>query len=224
MATTVQNALNDVLAILNDPTVTTTSMTTGNGWTGNELFGYLKEGLRLLAKRTRAYRGAGTITLVAGTAAYALPSGCIEPVSILIGTNKLVRVTLAELDARDASWESDTGLPEEYCLDYEGFGRVLFYRKPDAATVASYPTAKVRYIKTPTIPTALTDTIDIPDHHANALVYYTLARAYQKDGEMQNEGKVATYLQLFEAFVRAMSADAIAGFDRTPRSIPYRNF
>lgn len=202
MAVTVQSILDAVIQTLNEPSISTSSMATGNQFTPNELLGYLAESVPVIAKRTGYWRNRGTIAVTAGTAVYALPTGCLDIALLAIDGDVLYQRTSRWVFENYEDSESEVDQPIYYLRDSVSESQVELWPTPDA----NY-TAKIRYTYTPEAPDALADSIDAPDRYKLAFVNFVLARAYAKDGELQSSEQEAKYLAAFDNIVEAWEAD-----------------
>lgn len=148
------------------------------------------------ACRQRVYRTTGTITLVAGTADYAVPTGLLDPHRVEWGGSNIPLESISHvvMNARYASWKAASGSPRVYIPDLET-NKFWFYSNPDATAVALSPTITVYGAFMPTTPvteTLMNDnstTPDIPDRYHTDLVDAVVGLILTQDGRSAEQKK-----------------------------------
>ena len=110
---------------------------------------YIEAGLEALNRRVGYHLTTDTssITLVDGTEEYSLPTDCIELLWVEWNGKLLQKADMEQWQQRGINWRGEKkGVPTEWAM----YGnKVIFYTKPDAATVAAEDNPVMRYISTP---------------------------------------------------------------------------
>jgi hypothetical protein len=75
-------------------------------------------------------------------------------------------------------------------------------------------TLRIRYAKYPTAVTAGTSTLSIPDELINALYYFCMMRALEKDEKFAGSAQAARYGQMFAGMFRARKEGDMAAFQQ----------
>jgi Family of unknown function (DUF6682) len=169
-------------------------------WSDPELMDYANEAEEEACRRARLIEDASTVavtqlSLTNGVSTYALDDSIIFTRRVKITTMDcpLGKIRLADLDMGRGDWESDTGEPEFYCLDYEN-DKILFYPTPDA----SY-TANLRVVRLPL--NEMNDNEDTPEINRRfhrGLINWMKFKAYSKeDSEARDDQEAGRALALF---------------------------
>lgn len=146
------------------------------------------------ACRQRVYRTTGTITLSAGTARYAVPTGLLDPHRVEWGGSNvpLESVSHQVMSARYGSWKAASGSPIAYVPDLET-DIIWFHRNPDATAVASSATITIYGAFLPTTDlteSALNDdstTPVIPSKYHTDLCDSVVGMILTQDGRSQEQ-------------------------------------
>ncbi len=92
---------------------------------------------------------ATTITLVAGTQEYSLPTDFIDMVWVEWNATKLKKSSVKEWETNAVDWRNTTAAPPTEWAVYGN--KLIFYPKPSAGAVASDSTPTFRYVSTATM-------------------------------------------------------------------------
>lgn len=89
------------------------------GWADDDLDAWINEAIREAALRGRLNRGAVTVSVVAGTASYALAATVdyIHTAKMTTGSIPLTRTSRDELDACMGGWSTVTGTPTAFFVE-----------------------------------------------------------------------------------------------------------
>jgi len=186
--------------------------TTSVRWPEAELLRYINDAQREIVNfRPEASATTATITLASGTL-QDLPSAGLRLIKVTRnmsassgGTGKRA-VRLVDVDilnTQNPDWHdpSVTGeaahgaVVKHYSFDPDNPRQFFVY--PGIAS-ASNGYIEIVYSKAPTDLSATSDTIDVDDIFANAIIDFVLYRAYQKDSEYAgNAQRAGTHYQLF---------------------------
>lgn len=171
-------------------------------WSDEELLDYLDEAQEEAARRARLFLDATTtaivtITLVAGTAVYALDPRVIRVERArVVGQEMPLRLLLTrDLDARLANWEASIDPVSAAVVDWQT-DSLRFVGIPQAAG-----TVNLQVIRRPLEPLVNMDQeLEIRQHHTRNLIHWIAHRAYQKrDAETYHHDKSEMHLGRFEA-------------------------
>lgn len=169
----------DVRDSLNDPDK--------NAWSDPVLIGYLNQALRMLAiPRPDATALNGVLTLAAGSE-QTLPAGSLRLMSIFCnvdGSNALIgpavrHIERLALDDVMSAWIAATpeAIVHEYWYDERN--PTKFWTNP----VTAGTKIRAQYSLTPTVITALSDTIPVEDAFSAAIQEWMLYLAWRRDDE-----------------------------------------
>jgi hypothetical protein len=107
-------------------------------WTESELYAWLDEAAKKLARSTGCFltRDDTTVVVVAGTGAYSLPARHISTVHASLSGRMLDRSNVQELEARDSAWPDSQAdisqpFPLRYSLDAGGPTSIVLHPKPN---------------------------------------------------------------------------------------------
>ncbi len=103
-------------------------------WDTNELYAWMDEAAKRLARECGAFvdRDAST-AIAAGAASYATPARHVSTIQVSIDTRALRPATVQELEALDDGWPDTTGTPERWLHDV-GLATVRLYPAPSTAS------------------------------------------------------------------------------------------
>ena len=110
------------------------------------------------------------------------------------GTAHLLPVKTADLDAHSAAWESESGNPSHYVIDYQS-GCIRLYPSPSSSdllqlTVRRLPAERMEDVE---------DEPEVRQEARFALVHWILFRAYSRsDTDMYDERKAGSAMAEFE--------------------------
>lgn len=194
-------------------------------WSNQELTELINEAMRETARRVKSITDNQTINVIAGTGSYSL-----DPLAFKIRRAKLASVTTAgtldevswkDLDAMRPDWETRTGTPTHYMLDWEK-GRVTLYPIPIVDDILNlnvyrYPESDM------TLDNWDSDEPELEEEYQRNALYWAAKLAYEKDepNSIDDERVIkmeATYISHFGV---PESAYAIERKKRTKRSISY---
>jgi len=172
----------DVSVPLSDllPALHATSFGSLPFWTEAELYAYADEGLKRLARQAQAFPVTGSVSVTAGTRVYTLPSRTVSVAGVAFNSAELKPAGAAHLEARSATWESDSGTPSHYTLDLVGLKQVALWPVPDAGG-----TLNVVVQEYPAPVTSSSPTVTAPGFVEDWIYFTALADARRKEGEGQ---------------------------------------
>ncbi len=158
-------------------------------WSDDEIIMYLGEAEAEAVDRSRILTGSEAISLVAGTAEYALDQKTLEVTRAKIGTTVVTRIAIEDLDAFWPGWESAVGTPKHYFLDGQNIRVVPI--PTDVATLN---------LTTERLPVAMAITgPEIHAKHHMRLLDWALHLAFSKrDADTYDENKARGYEADFE--------------------------
>lgn len=181
---------------------------TGTRWTSAELLEWVNAGVRAIAEhRPDATNLVAVLTLVAGTK-QSLPTGGLALLDVMrnVGGRAIRQTSMGTLDAVAPDWHTATAAAtENYC--YDPRTPRVFWVYPPAVADAQ---VEAKYQAAPSAMTATTDTVPLNDMYLNALLDYTLYRAFTKDAEFNaTADRAKMHLAAFEQATGAkVQADA----------------
>jgi hypothetical protein len=152
--------------------------------TDADIYRWINAAQREILISNKLLKASGTADLVAGTDNYSFPSQNIQDVqAIHIQGVKLDFKSFQE--AEDYILANDplktaTGTPSMW---YEWGGTFYVYPVPDTTIVDGI---KIYYTNSPTIVSALVDSLSVPDSYFNRIVEFCLSQAYEMDEDAQN--------------------------------------
>lgn len=162
--------------------------TTNIRWPTPELLRYLNDAQREVVKdRPDATAANESMALVAGTKQH-IPALGLKLIDVPrnMGVNgttpgRAIRIVDREaLDAQRPDWHTETATAEVKHFMHDARDPLRFYVYPPATGTAQ---VEVVYSTAPTEITQETDDIGVPDIYVNALIDFTLYRAYSKDAD-----------------------------------------
>lgn len=171
-------------------------------WTDAELIGYADDAQREAARRGRLFVDSTTtavarITLVAGTATYALDPRVIRVNRAIVDgeSRPLMFKMLRDLDDQFPGWESMEETPTIICPDFET-GKIRLVGTPTASGTLRLTVVRLPLVKL----NDLQDDLEVRDEQQRNLRHWIMYRAYLKrDSETFKPDKAAEALQLFTA-------------------------
>lgn len=172
-------------------------------FTDAQIYQYLNEAQRTVIDYSRCLRNSTNFTLVPGTTYYSMPANFLFVERVTVGAKWLQERSPASLDGITRSWETATGYPVAYFVNFSSRAQVGFYPFPQAA--ADTDTVKVEYDVQATDLVLTTDVpfngqTDLFSYHY-ILAYYAAAMMAQVEGQPQMS---AQYLGVFKAGEDAM--------------------
>ena len=136
--------------------------------------------------------------LVPGTTYYPMPTDYTVIERVLIGSKKIPQMTPASLDSQSLSWETASGYPNRWFINFSSRGLIGFAPFPQNSTDTD--TIKIDYNVSAKDLSAPTDT---PFNGINELQEYQHVIAYWAASTIeqinQQPGRAAYYLTLFQA-------------------------
>lgn len=197
---TVRKVLDGFFSSLNNKDLQLISLDDAYEWL-NEAYDEARAELGLAIKEYDASDGTDTISVVAGTKEYALPTDFGSMVQVFFGNNERIigSADVADVDLMDSTFY---GLPD---LHYYIRGSYIGF----TPTPTEGDTIYYRYQKLPTDLNSYDDTIDLPNKGFNALKDFMLYRAKQK----LRHSDATQFYEMFQArvakmVVRARNRDA----------------
>lgn len=165
---------------------------------------FLNEAQREAITQTRCIRNSITFSLVAGTTFYPLPPNYLAMERLLIGSKYLQEMSPAALDGRSRGWESASGYPTYYFVNFSTPNMIGFAPAPGAASDVVDP-IKLEYDMQPT---DMVNGTDIPFSGLSKMTDYHHALAYFAASIMssiQNQpNRMTAHMSVYTAMVGAM--------------------
>jgi len=148
-------------------------------WTDAELLVWVNAGFQRLARMSGVFvERDATITVVNGTASYALPTKNISTIHVALDGARLRPASARELEAYSATWTTDNATPTHYLQDYgTATPYITLWKKP----IAGGTLAIVEH----EYPTTITAgaTLPAPDVISDYVLFYTLGEARRKESD-----------------------------------------
>lgn len=167
-------------------------------FTDAQITGWLNEGQRMLDVRSLCVYKSFSFDLAAGTTYYSLPSDFLEIKRVLRDNIEIYEMTPAALDSRSSQWETSSGVPTYYFLNFSTRTKLGFAPFPALST--DLGTVKVDYIA---YSTAMASDGDIPFGGTVEFYPYHYALSYYAAYKMSVIDERLTlaeiYLKQFEA-------------------------
>lgn len=170
-------------------------------WTDDDILTYASDAESEACERARLIEDRTTtaccaITLVAGTASYALHASVFLVKRVTYLGRALEETSVEKMDARDSNWESRTGVPCEF-IQTEGSLRVV--PTPTAEAAADGGLAMTVY-RTPLLPIEGETSPEIAARLHMRLMHWVYRCAYlKKDSDTFDLGESSRHEQRFEA-------------------------
>lgn len=216
MAVTAQQLIDRARLTLADPNATR--------WTDAELIKYINDGQREVVLYKPDASSANTdVELVAGSK-QTMPSDSVRLVAVVRNTHsqykRAVRAVPREtLDRFRPNWHSDRETTEVQHFIFDENDQNVFYVFPPNDGEGQ---VEVVYTKTPTDVSTGTDTLGVTDAYANAVLDYTLYRAFSKDADIPSSAQRANghYQALMNAISGKGQIDALVSPQVEPEAQP----
>ncbi len=166
-------------------------------WDTNLVYQFANRVVNDICRQARVLRdGSITISITAGTKDYLLPSRVIdiedEGVRLATLDCRLAKKSCAAFDDENSSWETDTGTPTAFTLDYKT-GYLTLNCLPsanDTATVRAYLLPATAMTKTSDVP-------GIPEAYHDFIPEMMCRYAYDvEDAEILNPGAVKKFYSI----------------------------
>lgn len=161
-----------------------------------------QEALNLIA---HYFYTTGSVTIVAGTQEYALPSDYLEDVFVEHGGRELAKRDIDDWRRDGIRWREEAqGIPEEYAI----YGnKIVFRPTPNAAAVAADSTPDIRYVAKPTAFSS-TEFDQLSSQHHRLVVYYAayLFNASYPDSALAHH-RMKSFLDIFNAGAELVAAE-----------------
>lgn len=163
----------------------------------------LNEAQQDAIEQTRCLRQSYSFQLVTGTTYYSLPTNFLTTQRLTIGAKYLQEMSPAGIDGRSRSWETSTGYPTYYFINFATRGAVGF--APFPGTSADTDTIKVEYDVYPNLMSADSDVPwnsvgELADYH-NALPYFAATILSAIDNQL---ARAQLYLPLYTNIITQM--------------------
>jgi hypothetical protein len=147
-------------------------------WTAQDLYDWLNEGLKQLARRRGLFIERDTsISVVASTASYTLPARHLSTLHVALDGAELRPATVRAVEALDADWPNTEDTPERYLQDVAGLGSIRLYPTPDDSG-----TLGIVFHRYPA-DVADSDSIPAPDTISDYLADVVIAEARGTEGD-----------------------------------------
>ena len=169
------NASETLSALITDARVLTldAASSTRQRFTDTQITELLNQGMRNLIASNHCLQQSLTFNLVPGTTYYPLPANYDAMLRVTVGAKWLLEMTPAALDGRSRSWETSSGYPTYYFINFSS--RSLIGFAPWPATSSDTDTVKIEY----DIAAAdMVNSSDLPFNAVNELQQYDHMLAY----------------------------------------------
>lgn len=163
-------------------------------FTDSQILNFLNEAQKNVIAMTLCIQKVYTFNTIAGTIYYEMPSDYIYPERVLSNNMKLEEKSPAKLDIASSKWETVSGKPINYFVNFSSRTKIGFYPFPN--TVNDTTTIRVEYyaqatdmIYSDTPFNAITELI--PFHQM--LAYYSAAQMLYIDGNINAADRYMTW-------------------------------
>lgn len=201
---TLDDLITEARLQLSDPEMPGSGDDSDSLWSNDELTLYVNQAINEACLRSKLIKDASTasvcqIAVSAGTRSYAVSPKItyIDRAKLASGNFPLAGSSVADWDYENANWDSDTGTPTEYAMDYED-GKITLDKEPianDTLNLIVYrrPLEDIKYqlrkIKSP----------EIPEEYHYHLIDWVRHLAYEKkDSETYDPDLSMKHYQKFE--------------------------
>lgn len=151
-------------------------------WTTNELWGYVDDEVKRLAREAEAFVETATVGLVAGQMEYSLPARHVATVEAHSAGVTLRPIPARGLFAGDRRWKSAAGdVVTHFAADVVGAGTVALYPAPTATAVAADSQLRFVEAENPATVSAGSPSITAPEVLRDLFSFAVLARARAKE-------------------------------------------
>ena len=163
-----------------------------------------------------------TITTVAGTASYDLPTDILDVMRVSHKNIKLTRKSKYDLDVESGTdWSEDTGTPQSYYIDLDPNNKkIVLYPIPEGSDAGA--NLIIEYVKIP--PTLDTDAAVPFDGHT-LMAPYSMAIAYWASSKLlliRPDQQALVMSSGYEKQYRELVADCIDRFKQMYETAPMR--
>jgi len=194
------------------------AQSTRQRYTDTQITSWANEGQKLIDVLSQCQRKRYEFDTIVGTTYYAMPSDFITTMRVKYEDMPLPEVSLAALD-KNPTWDTDTGSPLKYFVDFTTRGVIGIYPFPGVATDTE--TIKVDYIA---YSTEMSSDSDEPFDAVNefdafhyALVYYC---AYKMSIMDENAKDAQLFFQMFGSLVQNMRGVCVNRPNYLPNLMP----
>lgn len=160
-------------------------------WTRDEIYDYLQEGYDDFTVRSKIFWARTALNDVNGTATYALPTTFIEMDRVEKNYYALPPTTSRQQMLGNAYFKVTEGRPYTYLLEDDGLTTLRKVPIPSENATDFY----IEYFKKGTPLTTDSVDLEIPIRYVRYLMFYTLAKCFERDGDGQD-------LALFEYWMK----------------------
>lgn len=205
--------------VLIDQMLVTLHETNAKRWTRTELLNYLHLAeLQVVGDRPDALSVTNPVVLVQGTK-QSIPAEGLRLIKVIRNdtpsSKRFIELTSEDvLNNANPNWHDETVLAnmvDSYV--YDELTPRDFYVEP---AVNAGVQILISYSTAPTLPTAETDTIQVPHSYVNAMIDFALYRAYSKDAEYAaNDPRMQVH---YQAYLRAMGIKTEVDMATTPNN------
>lgn len=183
----------------------------GTTWSDTDMIDWFVEAQEQACRKGYLLRASKSVTISAGTAAYAYPDGAIDILRMSWGGNErpMTHKTVGEMDRIRPGWDQGTkeGTPTHWVTG-KATKQFSVFLTPTSTEVTASDTLSLTCVVLP----STTPTIDEfrdnstepeiePEHHFE-LIDYVKFRAHNRDTELDGDKKAAADLAIFEANMR----------------------
>lgn len=170
----------------------------------SEVTNFLNQGQREAVSRTQCIERSFSFQLTVGNTYYALPADYLTARRVTRSNLSLTEMTPAALDGRSRGWETASGKPVYYWVNWSSRGLVGF--SPFPAQSTDTDTVKMDYFAMTSDMSSDSDTpfngiAEFVDYH-QMLSYYAAARMTAIDGRV---ALTQLYVQIYELMLKSMS-------------------
>lgn len=183
--------MSKTLANLRDETEIRLGDSTNTIWSEAELTSYIKEGYDHLCLTTLFLwkRSTTAITDVAGTATYSLPSDFYKMDRVTWKNLRIDPWTAREARERQPYYTTTQGNVIAYMMEMDGLMTMRLINVP----AASGSNTIIEYFRRGAALSADGTALEIPDRYTDYVIWYALARAYEREGKGQDSEMSAHY-------------------------------
>lgn len=185
------------------------SSPTRQRFSDSQLTTFINQAQRDALAQTKCLRNAITFQLVPGTTFYPLPTDYLTMERLTIGYKYIQEMSPAALDGRSRGWQTSSGYPTYYFINFSTPSMIGF--APWPAQAADTDTIRIEYDVQPTDMVNNTDSpfnglTKMTDYH-HSLAYFTAAMMSAIDGQAQRS---KLYLDMYTAVIGSMAKTCLS--------------
>ncbi len=174
-------------------------------WSEGELTRFFDETVKRLGYRAGVFAARNTngVTLVAGTATYALPARTIDVLHVSLSGAPLIASSTSELEMLDDTFQSTEGTPSYWYADRSGL-KIGFYPVPNTAAGGLSPELIIHQLPEELDEAHVVDEVPVPAPVGDYLEMAVLMRAYAKESDAALPEVAANLQQMIALVEQAM--------------------